>query len=54
VRDLPIANSERFVHVYRQSEANEPFPISFPDFEDIRGLTTVFDGAVAEAPRRSS
>jgi putative ABC transport system permease protein len=50
VRNLPIANSDRFVHVYRQSEANEPFPISFPDFEDIRGLTTVFDGAVAEAP----
>ena len=50
VRNLPIADSARFVHVYRQSENNEPFPISFPDFEDIRQLTAVFDGAVAEAP----
>jgi predicted permease len=50
VRDLPIANSDRFVHVYRQSQANEPFPISFPDYEDVRRLTTIFDGAIAEAP----
>jgi predicted permease len=50
VRDLPIANSQRFVHVYQQSATGEPFPISFPDFEDVRRLTAVFDGAVAEAP----
>jgi predicted permease len=50
VRGLPIADSERFVHVYTQSAAGEPFPVSFPEYEDVRALTQVFDGAAAESP----
>jgi predicted permease len=50
VRQLPIADSDRFVHVYQLSTAGEPFPISFPEYEDVRALTHVFDTATAEAP----
>jgi predicted permease len=50
VRPLPIQDAGRFVRVYSLSNAGEPFPMSYAEYEDVLGLTHVFDGGIAEAP----
>jgi len=51
IRPLPIDQPERFVRVYHQRESSvQHFPISYPEFEDLRELSHVFDRAVAEQP----
>lgn len=51
IRPLPVREPDGLVRVYRH-DGNSPqhFPISYPDFEEIRRLRHVFTGAAAEEP----
>jgi hypothetical protein len=51
LRSLPIAEPVRVVGVYHvRVGIFQHFPISYPELDDIRQLSEVFDGAVAEQP----
>jgi macrolide transport system ATP-binding/permease protein len=51
LRPPPFQNPERFVRVYHHTGTSAQYlPISYPEFDDIRKLEHVFDGALVEEP----
>jgi predicted permease len=47
----PVRDPERLTRIYTSFAGGpEHFTLSYPDFEDLRALDTIFSGVVAEAP----
>jgi predicted permease len=51
LRPPPFEDPDRFVRVYHQAgNSTQYLPLSYPEFEDIRALTHIFDDALVEEP----
>ena len=51
LRPPPFQDPERFVRVYHHTGTSAQYlPISYPEFDEIRKLDEVFDGALVEEP----
>jgi predicted permease len=51
IRPLPVRDPQRLVRVYTSYAAGpRHFTVSYPDYEDMRGLDRVFEGVLVEEP----